>query len=110
MCDIDKKNEDDDDVIVAVPQQAIKFLDGNNKNDNNDLIKKKNLYRSFIAIIFSAFCLTISLGVNEMFKLILDHTKSEKSNINEIGYYVIYIFGLIILTLSLVYFCNVQVS
>ena len=108
MCDTEKKDDEDNDGVIISSQKNIKFLD---ECENEDKDKNKNLYKSFITIIFSAFCLTISLGVNEMFKLILDHhTKSEKSNINEIGYYFIYIIGLIIITLSLVYFCNIKVS
>jgi len=99
----DDEEKKDDDGFSVTSQQSVKLLD-------HDEDRNKNLYKSFIVIIFSSFCLTISLGVNEMFKLILDHTKSDKSNVNEIGYYVVYIFALVIITLGLVYFLNVEVS
>ncbi len=96
------ENEKKEDGIVIKQKRNIKFLNG--QDDKN------RLYKSFIIIVFSALCLSISLGMNEMFKLILDHAKKEKSNINEIGYCIIYIFVLLVLTLSMVYFLNVEVS
>lgn len=111
MSDEEKKEYEekkDDDGFSVTSQQSVKFL--STSDGECPITRNKNLYKSFIVIIFSSFCLTISLGVNEMFKLILDHAKSDQSNVNEIGYYIVYIFALIIITLGLVYFLNVEVS
>jgi hypothetical protein len=88
----DDEEKKDDDGFSVTSQQAVKFLNHLDKDDEDAIIRNKNLYKSFIVIVFSSFCLTISLGVNE------------------IGYYIVYIFTLIIITLSLVYFLNVEVS
>jgi hypothetical protein len=104
----DDEEKKDVEGFSVTSQQTVKLLD--HPDEEEYIARNKNLYKSFIVIIFSSFCLTISLGVNEMFKLIFDHTKSDKSNINEIGYYVVYIFALVIITLGLVYCLNVEVS
>jgi len=103
-----------DDEVIEEQQKAIKFLSPPKKEDkdNSDFIDKKNksIYKSFITIIFSALCLVISLGINEMFKLILNNpTKGQTINTREILYYFIYIFVTITLTLSLAYFSNVEI-
>lgn len=91
----DEKNKED-----VKKLQGVKFL------NSSDLDDSLNLYRSFIVIIFSSLCLGISLGVNEMFKIIIEPKISQRY----IVYYVIYIIILIIITLSMVYYLKVEIQ
>ena len=94
---------------VVISQRSVKFLEESNTDDEDTIIKNKNLYKSFISILLSAFCLSISLGINEMFKLIFVHSKSDQNNINEIKYYIVYIIALFLITLSFAYFLKIEV-
>jgi len=70
--------------------------------------KKKNIIiRNAIVILMSALCLTISLGVHEIFRL---HLKNNSKTINEeIVFSIKYVFILVLFTLFIAYYLNFKI-
>jgi hypothetical protein len=69
--------------------------------------KKNIVIRNAIVILMSALCLTISLGVNEIFRL---HLKNNSKTINEeILFSVKYVFILVLFTLFIAYYLNFKI-
>ena len=72
---------------------------------HEEAIKQKYIYKNFITIIISALCLSISLGVNEVFLLYL-----RKKDTQDIVLTIKYVIVLIILTLGLSYYFNLGIE
>jgi uncharacterized membrane protein len=72
---------------------------------HKEAIKQKYIYKNFITIIISALCLSISLGVNEVFLLYL-----RKKDTQDIVLTIKYVIVLIILTLGLSYYFNLGIE
>jgi len=70
-----------------------------------EVIKHKYIYKNFIVIIISALCLSISLGVNEVFLLYL-----RKIDTQDIILTIKYVIVLIIFTLTLSYCFNLGIE
>ena len=77
-------------------------------DDKKEQDEKKNIIiRNAIVILMSALCLTISLGVNEIFRL---HLKNNSKTINEeIVFSVKYVFILVLFTLFVAYYLNFKI-
>jgi hypothetical protein len=72
---------------------------------HEEAIKQKYIYKNFITIMISALCLSISLGVNQVFLLYL-----KKNDTQDIVLTIKYVIVLIILTLGLSYYFNLGIE
>ena len=72
---------------------------------HEEAIKQKYVYKNFITIMISALCLSISLGVNQVFLLYL-----KKNDTQDIVLTIKYVIVLIILTLGLSYYFNLGIE
>lgn len=78
------------------------------EHDEDDNEKKNIIIRNAIVILMSALCLTISLGVHEIFRL---HLKNNSKTINEeIVFSIKYVFILVLFTLLIAYYLNFKIN
>ena len=75
-----------------------KNTEDDEKKEDEHAIKHKYIFKNFITIIISALCLSISLGVNQVFLLYL-----RKNETGDIVLTIKYVFVLIFITLFLSY-------
>ena len=82
--------------------------DYESKKEDDDNEKKNIIIRNAIVILMSALCLTISLGVHEIFRL---HLKNNSKTINEeIVFSIKYVFILVLFTLFVAYYLNFKIN
>ena len=79
--------------------------DDDEKKEDEHAIKHKYIFKNFITIIISALCLSISLGVNEVFLLYL-----RKKETGDIVLTIKYVFALIFITLCVSYYFNLGIE
>jgi cation transport ATPase len=103
-----KKNEEksDDKSKEVIEEKKSNDEHSDKSNEEHELqIKQKYIYKNLITIIVSALCLSISLGVNEVFLLYL-----RKKDTQDIVLTIKYVFCLIIFTLGVSYYFNLGIE
>ena len=82
-----------------------KTTEDDEKKEDEHAIKHKYIFKNFITIIISALCLSISLGVNEVFLLYL-----RKKETGDIVLTIKYVLTLIFITLCVSYYFNLGIE
>lgn len=98
----DKKTEDTK--TEDAKTEDAKTEDDEKKDDENG-IKNKYIFKNFITLMISALCLSISLGVNEVFLLYL-----RKKETGDIVLTIKYVLTLIFITLCVSYYFNLGIE
>lgn len=96
-----KKDEKTDKKTTEEKTNEDKTTEDKTEDDEKEdvhAIKHKYIFKNFITIIISALCLSISLGVNQVFLLYL-----RKNETGDIVLTIKYVFVLIFITLFLSY-------
>ena len=103
----DKKTEDKttEDKKTEDKTTEDKTTEDDEKKEDEHAIKHKYIFKNFITIIISALCLSISLGVNEVFLLYL-----RKKETGDIVLTIKYVLTLIFITLCVSYYFNLGIE
>ena len=98
-----------DQLLKKKPKKKVQEDDDyESKKEDDDNEKKNIIIRNAIVILMSALCLTISLGVHEIFRL---HLKNNSKTINEeIVFSIKYVFILVLFTLFIAYYLNFKIN
>ena len=98
-----------DQLLKKKPKKKVQEDDDyESKKEDDDNEKKNIIIRNAIVILMSALCLTISLGVHEIFRL---HLKNNSKTINEeIVFSIKYVFILVLFTLFVAYYLNFKIN
>ena len=101
----DNKMTDKEDKKTEDKTTEDKTTEDDEKKEDEHAIKHKYIFKNFITIIISALCLSISLGVNEVFLLYL-----RKKETGDIVLTIKYVLTLIFITLCVSYYFNLGIE
>ena len=98
MSDPKINNKDDDDNESPRQYRGISFI---TKTDN----KKFHVEKNILTIFFSALCMSIGIGINQLFLSFVN-----KKSKHEIVITMIYVASLFLITIILAYFLNLSIN